>query len=141
MRYSIFLLIVAFGCSKSNNTSFSNVKLSSLLKEGFEAKAFKGSCLKRMELSSETVMVRKNRLIFSKIRNNCEIKLSFDFKFVTDDVIALSHPRYIQPCDTKLENISKVGGQDYKIKMADKNTIDFYPILGGYCRSLKITKT
>jgi hypothetical protein len=39
-----------------------------------------------------------------------------------------------------MENISTVGGQDYKIKMADKNTIDFYPILGGHCRSLKITK-
>ena len=109
-----------------NDKSFSPKEI---MKDGFQAQAFRGRCSLGQILVDEYVSIEKGKILFSRMRNDCKQKISFDFKFMFDEYLTLFNPKYIEPCDVDVRKVDTLTEEYFKVKIMDSNIIWFHPCL------------
>lgn len=140
MKRVILIPFLLLSCTKFTGKGVKSSSPKMVMKDGFQAQAFSGSCTSKQVLIDENVSIKDGKILFSKTREDCKQKMSFDLKFMSDDILILSNPKFVEPCKADVQKVSALTRQYFKVKIMDSNILQFQPMMGGHCRSLKIAK-
>jgi hypothetical protein len=141
MRPFILIPLFILSCTKLKGGVLKASSPKVVMKDGFQAQAFSGSCASKQNLIQESVAIKDGKILFSKMKSGCQQKISFDLKFAGDDILVLTNPKFVEPCGADAPNVSLTAKQYFKVKIMESNIIQFHPMMGGYCRSVKVTQT